>query len=37
LRKFVERFIPDLAVLSHSEIIPSVQIKTLKVVDLNAN
>jgi len=37
LRKFVERFIPDLAVLSHSEIIPSVEIKTLKVVDLNAN
>ena len=37
LRKFIERFIPDLAVLSHSEIIPSVQIKTLKVVDLNAN
>ena len=37
LRRFVERFIPDLAVLSHSEIIPSVQIKTLKVVDLNAN
>jgi flagellar biosynthesis protein FlhA len=37
LRKFLERFIPDLAVLSHSEIIPSVQIKTLKVVDLNAN
>ena len=37
LRKFVERFIPDLAVLSHSEITPSVQIKTLTVVDLNAN
>ena len=37
LRKLVERFLPDLAVLSHSEIIPSVQIKTLKVVDLNAN
>ena len=37
LRKFLERFIPDLAVLSHSEIIPSVQIKTLKVVDLDAN
>ena len=37
LRKFIERFIPDLAVLSHSEIIPSVQIKTLTVVDLNAN
>ncbi|MBT3514844.1 MAG: flagellar biosynthesis protein FlhA [Nitrospina sp.] len=37
LRKFLERFIPDLAVLSHSEIIPSVQIKTLKVVNLNAN
>ena len=37
LRKFVERFLPDLAVLSHSEITPSVQIKTLKVVELNAN
>ena len=37
LRKFVERFMPDLAVLSHSEITPSVQIKTLKVVNLNAN
>jgi flagellar biosynthesis protein FlhA len=37
LRRFVERFMPDLAVLSHSEIIPSVQIKTLKVVNLNAN
>lgn len=37
LRKFVERFLPDLAVLSHSEILPTVQIKTLQVVDLNAN
>ena len=37
LRKFVERFLPDLAVLSHSEITPSVQIKTLEVVELNAN
>lgn len=37
LRKFVERFLPDLAVLSHNEITPSVQIKTLKVVELNAN
>ena len=37
LKKFVERFLPDLAVLSHNEIIPSVQIKTLRVVDLNAN
>jgi flagellar biosynthesis protein FlhA len=37
LRRLVERFMPDLAVLSHSEIIPSVQIKTLKVVNLNAN
>ena len=37
LRKFVERFLPDLTVLSHSEITPSVQIKTLKVVEINAN
>ncbi len=37
LRKFVERFLPDLAVLSHSEILPTVQIKTLQVVGLNAN
>ena len=37
LRRFTERFLPDLVVLSHSEILPSVQIKTLKVVSLNAN
>jgi flagellar biosynthesis protein FlhA len=37
IRKFTERFLPDLAIISHSEISPSVQIKTIGVVDLNAN
>ena len=37
IRKFTERFLPDLAIISHSEVSPSVQIKTLGVVDLNAN
>ena len=37
LRKLTERFLPDLVVLSHSEIIPNVQIRTLRVVTLNAN
>ncbi len=37
LRRFTERFLPDLVVLSHSEVMPSVQIKTLEVVNLNAN
>ncbi len=37
VRKLLERFMPDLAVLSHSEIIPTVQIKTLRVINLNAN
>ncbi len=37
LRRFTERFLPDLVILSHSEVIPSVSIKTLKVVSLNAN
>ncbi|MEK9628839.1 MAG: flagellar biosynthesis protein FlhA [Nitrospinota bacterium] len=37
IRKFTERFLPDLAIVSHSEVAPSVQIKTLGVVDLNAN
>ena len=37
LRRLTERFLPDLPILSHSEITPSVQIKTLKVIDLNAN
>jgi flagellar biosynthesis protein FlhA len=35
LRRFTERFMPDLVVLSHSEVLPTVQIKTLKVVNLN--
>jgi len=37
LRRFTERFLPDLVILSHSEVTPSVQIKTLKVVSLHAN
>jgi flagellar biosynthesis protein FlhA len=37
IRKFTERFLPDLAIISHSEVSPSVQIKTIGVVDLNAN
>jgi len=37
LRKLTERFLPDLVVLSHSEIVPTVQIRTLRVVSLNAN
>lgn len=35
LRRFVERFIPDLVILSHGEIVSSVQIKTVRVVGLN--
>ena len=37
LRKLTDRFLPDLVVLSHSEIVPTVQIRTLRVVTLNAN
>jgi flagellar biosynthesis protein FlhA len=37
LRRFTERFLPDLVILSHNEVTPSVQIKTLQVVNLNAN
>ncbi|PIQ98798.1 MAG: flagellar biosynthesis protein FlhA [Nitrospinae bacterium CG11_big_fil_rev_8_21_14_0_20_45_15] len=37
LRRFTERFMPDLVVLSHSEIIPSVQINNLKIIGLNAS
>jgi flagellar biosynthesis protein FlhA len=37
IRKFTERFLPDLVIISHSEIASSVQIKNLGVVDLNAN
>ncbi len=36
LRKLTERFMPDLVILSHNEIMPSVPIKTLRVVSLNA-
>lgn len=37
LRRFTERFLPDLVILSHSEVTPSVQIRTLEVVNINAN
>jgi len=37
LRRLTERFLPDLVVLSHNEVVPTVQIKTLKVVTLNAS
>jgi len=37
LRRLTERFMPDLVVLSHNEIMPTAQIKTLRVVTLNAN
>ncbi len=37
IRRLLERFLPELAILSHSEVTPSAQIKTLKVVGLNAN
>tara|TARA_B100000686_G_C16694423_1_gene919625 strand:- start:724 stop:1509 length:786 start_codon:yes stop_codon:yes gene_type:complete len=37
IRKLTERFLPDLVVLSHNELIPTIQIKTLKVIGLNAN
>ena len=37
LRKLTERFLPDLVVLSHNEITPTAQIRTLRVVTLNAN
>ncbi len=37
LRRFTERFMPDLVVLSHSEIVPSVQINNLKIIGLNAS
>jgi len=37
LRRFTERFLPDLVILSHNEVTPSVQIKTLRVVNINAN
>ncbi len=36
LRKLTERFMPDLVILSHNEIMPSVPIKTLRVVSLDA-
>lgn len=37
LRRFTARYIPDLAILSHNEIIPTVNVKTLKVIALDEN
>jgi flagellar biosynthesis protein FlhA len=37
IRKFTERFLPDLVIISHSEVASSVQIRNLGIVDLNAN
>ncbi|CAI2717982.1 flagellar biosynthesis protein FlhA [Nitrospina watsonii] len=37
VRRLTERFIPDLVVLSHNEVSSTAQIKTLRVVTLNAN
>ncbi|CCQ92011.1 Flagellar biosynthetic protein FlhA, export component [Nitrospina gracilis 3/211] len=37
VRRLTERFIPDLVVLSHNEIMSTAQIKTLRVVTLDAN
>ena len=36
LKKLTERFIPDLAVISHNEIPPSIKIQSIGVVTLNA-
>lgn len=37
IRRLMERFLPDLVILSHNEIVATAKIKTLKVVGLNAN
>ncbi|PIQ97345.1 MAG: flagellar biosynthesis protein FlhA [Nitrospinae bacterium CG11_big_fil_rev_8_21_14_0_20_56_8] len=37
LRRFTERFIPDLVILSHNEILSSVRIQNLKVISINAS
>ena len=37
LRRLMERFLPDLVILSHNEIAATARIKTLSVVGLNAN
>jgi len=37
LRRFTERFMPELVILSHSEIVPNVQINNLKVIGINAS
>jgi flagellar biosynthesis protein FlhA len=37
VKKLTERFIPNLAVLSHSEVPPNIKIQSLGVVSLNAN
>ncbi|QPJ65448.1 MAG: flagellar biosynthesis protein FlhA [Candidatus Nitrohelix vancouverensis] len=36
LRKFTERFMPELVILSHGEIVSNVQIRNLKIVGINA-
>ena len=37
VKKLTERFLPNLAVLSHSEVPPNIKIQSLGVVSLNAN
>ena len=37
LRRLTERFLPDLVILSQGEILPTAQIKTLRVVKINEN
>lgn len=37
VRRLTERFMPDLVVLSHNEILPSIKINTLRVVGLDAD
>jgi len=37
IKKLTERFVPNLAVLSHSEVPPNIKIQSLGVVSLNAN
>ena len=36
VKKLVERFIPNLVVLSHNEVTPDVRIEALGIVELNA-
>ena len=37
LKRLTALFIPDLAILAHSELIPTVNVTTLKVISLDAN